>query len=62
MITQIRGILRAVGEEELILAVDPMEIEVSIPEYTRRHLQGRVGELVALQRSSTSRGTRWGGG
>ena len=31
MITQIRGVLRAVSEEELTLAVDPMELEVLIP-------------------------------
>ena len=45
MITQIRGILRAVAEEELTLAVDPMELEVLIPDHTRRALQARVGEL-----------------
>ena len=43
----IRGIVRAVGEEELTLAVDPCEIEVAIPEMARRQLQGKVGELVA---------------
>jgi len=61
VITQIRGILRAVGEEELTLAVDPMEIEVSIPEYTRRHLQGRVGELVALHTVCYIEGNTMGG-
>src|SRR4051794_22226064 len=48
MITQLRGVLRLVGEEELTLAVDPMEIAVLIPEHTRRQLQQRIGELVAL--------------
>jgi Holliday junction DNA helicase RuvA len=48
MITQIRGILRTVGEESLTLAVDPIEIEVLIPEQMRRALQGRIGEPVAL--------------
>lgn len=48
MITQIRGMLRFVGEDELTLAVDPVEIAVLIPEYTRRQLQQRVGEMVAL--------------
>ena len=48
MITQIRGLLRSVGEEELILAVDPVEVAVQIPEHTRRQLQQRVGEMVAL--------------
>ena len=48
VISQIRGILRTVGEEELILAVDPMELEVLIPEHTRRQLQSKVGEMVSL--------------
>ncbi len=48
MITQIRGILRAVGEETLTLAVDPFEFEVLIPEHTRRQVQGRVGESITL--------------
>jgi Holliday junction DNA helicase RuvA len=48
VITQIRGVLRSVGEEALTLAVDPMELEVLIPEHTRRQLQQKVGELVAL--------------
>ena len=48
MITHIRGILRSVGEEELVLAVEPMELEVLIPEHTRRQLQQKVGEPVAL--------------
>lgn len=48
MITQIRGILRHVGEEELTLGVEPMELSVLIPEHTRRQLQSRVGEPIAL--------------
>ena len=48
MITQIRGILQSVGEEELILAIDPFGVEVLIPESARRRLQLRVGELVTL--------------
>ena len=48
MITQVRGILRSVGEEGLILAIDPVEMEVFVPEQTRRQLQGRVGEPVTL--------------
>lgn len=48
MITQIRGVLRSVGEDELTLAVDPMEVAVLIPEHTRRMLQQRVGEMVSL--------------
>src|SRR4051812_39926187 len=38
-----------------------MEIEVSIPEYTRRNLQGRVGELVALHTVCYIEGNAMGG-
>ena len=48
MITHLRGVLRSVGEEELTLAVEPVEMSVLIPENTRRALQSKVGELVAL--------------
>ena len=48
VITQIRGMLRSVAEEELTLAIDPIEIAVLIPEHTRRLLQQRVGEFVSL--------------
>ena len=36
------------GEEELSLAVEPVEMSVLIPENTRRALQSKIGELVAL--------------
>ncbi len=48
MITQIRGILREVGDEALTLSVEPFDIEVLIPESARRQLQGRLGEMVSL--------------
>lgn len=48
MISQIRGVLRTVGEEELILAVEPFDLEVLIPEYARRQLQTKLGEMVTL--------------
>lgn len=49
MITQIRGILRSVAEESLILGVEPFfDLEVLIPEYARRHLQARVDERIVL--------------
>ena len=48
VITQLRGILRFVGEEELILAVEPFDIEVLIPDHARRHFQSKLGELVTL--------------
>lgn len=49
MISQIRGVLQAVADEELTLTVGPFDISVLIPEYARRQLQGRLGELIALQ-------------
>ena len=48
MITQLRGVLRAVGEETLTLGVEPFDVEVMVPEHARRQLQGKLGELIAL--------------
>ena len=33
MISQVRGVLRAVGEEELTLVVEPFDIEVLVPDH-----------------------------
>jgi Holliday junction DNA helicase RuvA len=48
VITHIRGVLKTVAEETLTLAVDPFEIEVLIPEHTRRQVQGKLGEPITL--------------
>ncbi|WP_435016207.1 Holliday junction branch migration protein RuvA [Tundrisphaera sp. TA3] len=61
MITMIRGILRSVGEEELTLAVDPVEIAVLIPESTRRQLQGKLGEMIGLHTLFYIEGNQMGG-
>ena len=61
MITLIRGILRSVGEEELTLAVEPCEVEVSIPESARRQLQAQVGEMVGLHTLFYIEGNTMGG-
>jgi holliday junction DNA helicase RuvA len=61
VITQIRGILRAVAEESLTLAVEPVEIEVLIPEQTRRKLQSKVGEPVSLATILYIEGNAMGG-
>ena len=37
VLTKVRGILQTVADESLTLLVDPFEIEVLIPEHTRRH-------------------------
>jgi len=61
VITQIRGLLRAVTDEELTLVVEPMEIAVLIPEHTRRQLQTRLGEIVALHTMFYIEGNAMGG-
>jgi Holliday junction DNA helicase RuvA len=48
VITHVRGHLRAVHEESLVIAVDAYELEVLIPESARRHLQGQIDQPVAL--------------
>jgi Holliday junction DNA helicase RuvA len=61
VITQIRGILRTVAEESLTLAVEPVEVEVLIPEQTRRKLQSQVGEPVTLATIFYIEGNAMGG-
>ncbi len=61
MISQVRGVLRSVGEEELILAVDPFDVEVLIPEQARRHLQGKLGEMIVLHTVFYIDGNQMGG-
>src|SRR5205823_1704665 len=41
--------------------VEPIEVEVLIPDHTRRQLQGRLGELVALQTIFYIEGNAMGG-
>ena len=48
MITKISGPLISLEEESATLGVPPMEYEVLIPEYTRRHLQSQRGKSVSL--------------
>jgi len=61
VITLLRGMLRSVGDEELTLAVDPVEIEVAIPEMVRRHLQSKLGEMVSLHTLFYVEGNTMGG-
>jgi holliday junction DNA helicase RuvA len=61
VITQIRGILRTVAEEELILGLEPFDVEVLIPENARRQLQGQVGGLVTLHTIFYIEGNQMGG-
>jgi holliday junction DNA helicase RuvA len=48
VLTKVRGILHTVSDECVTLLIEPFEIEVQIPEQTRRLLQSRLGEPVAL--------------
>lgn len=48
MITKITGKLVSLFEERIILEIPPLELEVSVPEYTRRQLQGEIGKAVHL--------------
>ena len=48
MITKITGQLVALQGDTLTLKVDTFEYEVSIPEFTRRHLQNEVSQTVSL--------------
>ncbi len=48
MITKISGQLVGLEEESATLSIPPMEYEVLVPEYTRRHLQGQQGKTVSL--------------
>ena len=41
VLTKVRGIVEAVSEESVTLAVEPLEIEVLIPEHTRRPVQAK---------------------
>lgn len=48
MITHVRGLLRAVNQEDLVVSLEAYELEVLIPESARRHLQGEIGKPVGL--------------
>jgi Holliday junction DNA helicase RuvA len=48
MITKLTGQLVAVAPDALTLAVGPVEHEVLIPEFTRRHVQDAVGRELSL--------------
>ena len=48
MLTKVRGIVEAVAEESVTLRVDPFEIEILIPEHTRRAIQSKLGEPIEL--------------
>ncbi len=51
MITRITGLLNRVLDEEVRLQVGPLEYQVLVPEFVRRHVQGRIGLEVTLHTS-----------
>ena len=61
MITKVRGILQTVTDESVTLVVDPFEIEILIPEQTRRVLQSKLGEPIALHTMFYIEGNAMGG-
>lgn len=48
MITQVRGCLRSVGDEEITLDVAPFQIAVLVSDHDRRRLAARIGEAIDL--------------
>ena len=38
----------ALGDDHVTLANPPFEYEISIPEFTRRQLQGLIGQVISL--------------
>ena len=48
MITKITGKLLAIRDDTATIGIDAFEYEVLIPEFNRRQLQSRVGQVVSL--------------
>ncbi|MCL2304251.1 MAG: helix-hairpin-helix domain-containing protein [Planctomycetaceae bacterium] len=48
MITKITGTLVSLSQERAVIAAEPFEYEVLIPEFTRRQLQQDLGKTVSL--------------
>ena len=48
MITSITGVISAVGEEKVTLAIGPIHCEIMVPDLVRRKLQTSLNESVSL--------------
>src|SRR5437870_11444801 len=48
MITKMTGTLNRVLDEEVRLQVGPLEYQVLVPEFVRRHVQMRTGQEITL--------------
>jgi Holliday junction DNA helicase RuvA len=51
MITKMTGILNRVLDDEVRLQVGPLEYQVLVPEFVRRHVQARIGQEITLHTS-----------
>src|SRR5262249_54774467 len=51
MITKMTGQLNRVLDEEIRLEVGPLEYQVLVPGFVRRHLQTRMGQQITLHTS-----------
>jgi holliday junction DNA helicase RuvA len=61
VITQIRGLVRGVTEEDVVLGLEGFDVEVLIPETARRQLQSKSGEPVSLATVFYIEGNTMGG-
>jgi len=48
VITSITGVISAVGEEKVTLAIGPIHCEIMVPDFVRRKLQTLLNESVSL--------------
>jgi Holliday junction DNA helicase RuvA len=48
VITSITGVISAVGEEKVTLAIGPIHCEIMVPDFVRRKLQTSLNESVSL--------------
>jgi Holliday junction DNA helicase RuvA len=51
MITKMTGVLNRVLDDELRLQIGPIEYQVLVPEFVRRHVQGQLGQDLTLHTS-----------
>ncbi len=61
MITLLRGLIRSVADEELVLALEFAEVSVLISEHDRRRLQQRLDESVVVHTIFYIEGNTMGG-
>ncbi len=48
MITKITGRLKTLYEERIILSIPPCELEIIVPDFTRRNLQSEINKEISL--------------